>query len=349
MTIHKFLGYDRTGRFRHGPDYPVSEKIVIVDEASMIDISLVSRLFSSLLSGTKVILVGDVNQLPSVGPGQVLLDLIKSREITTIILDTIHRQAENSSIVNLAHLVNQGIIPENILEKQEDRNFIEMNNQSIIANIAKIVRQGINVGLDLVRDIQVLVPMYKGELGIDAINTYLQNEINPLVDNKEIIHLGRSFRVNDKVIQLVNRSEKQVMNGDIGFVLRLDYDDGKYLGLEVMFDSGVVYYAVNELEDLALAYAISIHKSQGSEFDLVIMPFSFKYYIMLKRKLIYTAITRAKKFLIMLGEVEALRRGITGIEEQRKSKLIQKIHKYLSNENELNIEKFIILKMIVMK
>lgn len=339
MTIHKFLGYDRSGRFRHGPDFPVDAKIVIVDESSMIDILLASRLFSALLLGTKVIFVGDANQLPSIGPGQVLLDLINSKEITTITLDTIHRQAENSSIVHLAHAINQGMIPKNILEKQEDRNFIIVNDQKIITNIATVIKQGLNVGLDLIRDIQVLVPLYKGEIGIDAINAYLQNELNPLVGDFEISHLGRKFRVNDKVIQLVNRSEKQVMNGDIGYIISLDYNDGKYRGLEVMFDFGPVYYDISELEDLSLAYAISIHKSQGSEFDLVIMPFSFKYYIMLKRKLIYTGVTRAKKYLIMLGNLDALRVGITNIEEQRKSKLIQRIKKYFSGVYPISTEK----------
>lgn len=325
MTIHKCLGYEGHGVFKYGPDAPIDAKVVIVDESSMVDIMLAARLFSALLKNTKVILVGDYDQLPSVGPGQVLLDLISSKEVTTIRLDTIHRQAEDSSIIKLAHSINNGILPEDLLVKQHDRNFISMSDQNILSNIITIVKQGINSGMDLVKDIQVLVPLYKGDLGINSINMALQAELNPLVDEQEISHLGRKFRPNDKVIQLVNRTEKQVMNGDIGFILNLHYENNKYQGLEVMYDFGPVYYELDELEDISHAYAISIHKSQGSEFDLVIIPFTFKYYIMLKRKLIYTAITRAKKYLIMLGNVEALRRGIVGIEEQRNSKLNQKI------------------------
>ena len=331
QTIHKFLGYEGHGVFRHGVDNKVNARLVIIDEVSMVDVSLASKLFSSLNDGTKIVLVGDVDQLPSVGPGEVLANLIESKEITVTKLDKIHRQAEGSSIISFAHSINSGYLPETILEKQKDRNFVRVSDNELSNNIIKVIEQAINSGMDLIKDIQVLIPLYKGENGIHMINERLQEKFNPLVD-RELKHLSRKFRVNDKVIQLVNRSEKQVMNGDIGYVITLDYTEESVQGLTVLFDNGPVYYKKDELEDLAHAYAISIHKAQGSEFDLAIVPFSYKYYIMLKRKLIYTAVTRAKKYLIMLGNIEALQRGIQGIETRRKTKLVERMKKIFENE-----------------
>lgn len=331
QTIHKFLGYEGHGKFRHGVDNKVNARLVIIDEVSMVDVLLAAKLFSSLNDGTKVVLVGDVDQLPSVGPGEVLANLIDSKEITVIRLDKIHRQASDSSIISFAHSINNGYLPENILEKQKDRNFVRVNDNDLSQNIIKVVEQALNSGMDLIKDIQVLIPMYKGENGIHMINEKLQEKFNPLVD-RELQHLSRKFRVNDKVIQLVNRTEKQVMNGDIGYVLTLDYNEESVQGLTVLFDNGPVYYKKEELEDLSHAYAISIHKAQGSEFDLAIIPFTYKYYIMLKRKLIYTAVTRAKKYLIMLGNIESLQRGIQGIETKRKTKLVERMKKIFKNE-----------------
>lgn len=329
QTIHKFLGYEGEGRFKYGFGDYIDAKIVIVDEFSMVDLSLASRLFTALENDTRIILVGDVDQLPSVAPGEVLNDLISSKEITTIKLDKIHRQAEDSTIISFAHSINQGIIPGNILEKSYDRNFIKMHDKDVIPNLLKVVQKALESGMDLIKDIQILVPLYKGELGINAINAKMQEEFNPK-NGPEIKHSGRVFRVNDKVIQLVNRHEKKVMNGDIGCVLNFLYEDGDITGLTVMYDFGSVDYAKDELDDLTHAYAISIHKSQGSEFDLVILPFTFKYYIMLKRKLIYTAVTRAKKYLIMLGNIEALAMGIRGVEERRRTSLASKISEQIA-------------------
>lgn len=334
QTVHKFLGYEGHGVYRFGSDNKVKARLVIVDEFSMVDVLLAAKLFSSLEENTKVVLVGDVDQLPSVGPGEVLANLIECKEINVVKLDKIHRQAADSTIISFAHSINEGFLPENILEKQKDRNFIRVNDNDIGDNIIKIVEQAINSGMDIIKDIQVLIPIYKGETGINAINEKMQEKFNPLIDY-EIKHLSRKFRVNDKVIQLVNRSEKQVMNGDIGYVLTLDCDDyesGNIQGLTVLFDSGPVYYKKEELEDLTHAYAISIHKAQGSEFACAIVPFTYKYYVMLKRKLIYTAVTRAKKYLIMLGNIEALAKGIQGIEIRRKTKLVQRIKTFFKNE-----------------
>lgn len=331
QTIHRFLGFEGHGVFRHDESNPVEAKLVIVDEVSMVDIILANKLFSSLPEGCKIVLVGDADQLPSVGPGQLLQNLISSKEITTITLDKIHRQAEGSTIISLAHSINNGILPNDIMEKKHDRNFIPLRDEDIIDNVIKVVHQALNKGMDIIKDIQVLVPLYKGENGINALNERMQREFNPFVDY-ELKHLTRVFRVNDKVIQLVNRNEKQVMNGDIGVVFSFNFENENITGLNVLFDSGLVSYNKDELEDLTHAFAISIHKAQGSEFDLVIVPFTFKYFIMLKRKLIYTAVTRAKKYLIMLGNIEAVNKGIVGIEENRKTRLVEKIKKLFDGQ-----------------
>ena len=332
-TIHKFLGYQGNGFFAALNEGEIKAKLIIIDEFSMVDINLASILFKCISPLTKVVIVGDVDQLPAVGCGDVLRDLIESKEITTTKLDKIHRQASDSSIISLAHEVNEGNLPYSVIEKQHDRNFIACNDELMIDFITKVVKQGIDSGMDLVKDIQVLVPMYKGFVGIDSINYKLQDEFNP--SDNEIVYNGRRFRENDKVIQLVNRQEKQVMNGDIGFIRSINKENNTIKTIDVQFDFGSVRYEKDDLDDLNLAYAISIHKSQGSEFGLVVVPFSFKYWIMLKRKLIYTAITRAKKYLIMLGNVEALRKGIVQIEEKRKTKLQERLHEMINNDNKI--------------
>lgn len=330
-TIHKFLGYHGNGIFTALNEGVKKAKMIIIDEFSMVDISLASTFFKCISPQTKIVIVGDVDQLPAVGCGDVLRDLIESKEITTTKLDKIHRQASNSTIITLAHEINEGNLPYSVIEKQHDRNFIVCDDEKIVEFIITVVKQGIEKGMDLIKDIQVLVPMYKGVVGIDSINYMLQDAFNN--NNEDIIYNGKRFRLNDKVIQLVNHQEKQVMNGDIGYIRAINKDNGTFKSLDVQFDFGSVHYEKDELDDISLAYAISIHKSQGSEFSLVVVPFSFKYWIMLKRKLIYTAITRAKKYLIMLGNVEALRKGIIQIEEKRKTKLQNRIHEILENSN----------------
>lgn len=332
-TIHKFLGYQGHGYFSALEEGPIDAKLIIIDEFSMVDISLASILFKCIAPNTKIVIVGDVDQLPAVGAGDVLRDLIESKEISTIKLDKIHRQASDSTIVKLAHEINEGYLPYSVIEKQQDRNFIACEDDRIVEIIKQVVKQGIASNMDLIKDIQVLVPMYKGLVGIDSINYNLQDTFNST--SKEIIYNGKRFRENDKVIQLVNRQEKQVMNGDIGYIRAIDIENESFKSLDVMFEFGSVHYEKEEIEDLNLAYAISIHKAQGSEFKLVIVPFSFKYYIMLKRKLIYTAITRAKEYLIMIGNIEALRKGIVQIEDKRKTKLQDRLHEIMENPNKI--------------
>lgn len=331
MTIHKFLGYEGHGVFQYGYGVSIPCKMVIVDEFSMVDASLCARLLSALEDNTRLVIVGDSDQLPSVGPGNVLNDLIKSKEITTVYLSKIHRQTENSSIIDLAFSVNEGEAPTNLMEKQSDRNFIKVSDNKISDVIIATIKQGLNKNMDLINDIQVLIPMYKGDLGINNINKLLQNELNPKEDF-EYPHLGRVFRLNDKVLQLVNRSEKKVMNGDVGYISYIDHDGDNFNYLIVTYDFGDVTYQKNELEDLTHAYCMSVHKAQGSEYSLVVMPFSFKYYRMLKKKIIYTGITRAKKYLIMVGDEKAFCTGIKSLDEVRKTKLSQKLQNLSNNK-----------------
>ena len=321
QTIHKFLGYDGS-RYALNENNKAECKLVIVDEVSMVDVSLAYHLFSSLNPDTKVVLVGDVDQIPSVGPGEVLYDLIRSKEIKTIKLDKIHRQAEDSTIISLAHSINNGIVPESILEKKHDRSFILAPNNNIIPSIKHIIHNAISKGMDLLKDIQVLIPMYRGPLGIDAINRELQEEFNPLHEGSdELVTPTQHLRVGDKVIQLVNRKEKQIMNGDIGTIVAFNYQGGRIVGLSVLFDNNVVDYIKEDFEELKLAYAISIHKSQGSEFKTVIIPLCKNYFPMLKRKLYYTAITRSKSYLIMVGDIEALDIASRQIGANRRTRL----------------------------
>ena len=347
-TIHHALGYT-------GYDFTVDfldADMIIVDEMSMVDVFLGYHLFKAIKGDTKLLLVGDANQLPAVGSGDVLNDLILSKEISCVKLNQVHRQNEDSSIVTLAHYIKDGSLPYDILDKKKDRNFIQCDNAYILSYIITTIKRYLekcevdtrkiqgNITKELyalVNDVQVLVPMYKGIVGIDVINARLQEELNPKGDGLELVLGNKKYRKFDKVIQLVNRSDKDIMNGDIGYISDLEFEDGICKLVKIKYSNKIVEYEVSDLDDISLAYAISIHKAQGSEFNLGIVPFSFHYYVMLKRKLIYTAITRAKKYLIMIGNYDALRKGIITEEEKRKTMLTDRLKALVNGDSNVDI------------
>jgi exodeoxyribonuclease V alpha subunit len=328
-TIHRFLGYNFQGKFLFNKDNLVDADVIIVDEASMIDVFLASQLFQSIPKTTKVIIVGDEDQLPSVGPGQILKDLIDTDMIDSVRLNTIHRQASDSNIIKLAYDVNNSQLPLDIFKAHDDRYFVteDVNNfESRIVNIISYLQVN---NYDLHEDIQVLIPMYRGKTGIDNINTLLQNEFNTNT-SKILKHGDREFRIGDKVIQLSNQIEDNVMNGDQGIVIGITEEKV----LIVDFLGNEVSYKMGDLINLKHAYAMSIHKSQGSEYKVVILPIYRGYSIMLKRKLLYTAITRAKEKLILIGDLNAFKYGVERTESSRQSILKDLIiDKILSSDN----------------
>ncbi|OQX93922.1 MAG: hypothetical protein B6I17_00725 [Tenericutes bacterium 4572_104] len=338
-TVHKLLQYDFLGIYNKNETEPLTEKLIIIDEVSMMDSLLAKRLFMAITDNTQIILVGDSNQLPSVGPGDVLRDIIQSRLFNVIELDIIHRQAENSNIISLAYDVLNQEINSDIFNHFPDRDFLRVNERFVSNKILSEIKLLMNKGYSLLEDIQVLIPVYKGINGINRINDLIQKTFNEKNKNFNISYKDKTFYYNDKVMQLVNQPEDNVMNGDQGVVSGITEDDE----LLVNFSGNVVKYSLKELDNLTLAYAISIHKSQGSEYKCIILPLVKSYTIMLKKKLLYTAITRAKEKLIMLGDFEAYRRGVLGVDTPRNTLLQEFLKEEISqnNDNELTIEDFL--------
>jgi len=319
-TIHRLLGYNRDGTFAVNEEEPLDADLVIIDEVSMLDTYLAYQLLTSLQGGTQLILVGDDNQLPSVGPGQILKDLIESEQLLMTRLMEIHRQAAGSSVITLAHDVNQGRLPADLTTKLPDRLFVPAQNDDILRLLEQVTKGAIDKGYTA-KEVQVLIPMYRGPLGIDNVNAALQQLFNPAGNDKLEIVIGQKiFRENDKVLQLVNNPDADVMNGDVGEVIRITGTGAK---LEVMvdFEGLEVAYSRDDLNFLTHAYATSIHKSQGSEYPVVIMPITRAYWIMLQRKLLYTGLTRASKSLILIGDYEALKYGVENQGALRQTKL----------------------------
>jgi exodeoxyribonuclease V alpha subunit len=333
-TIHRFLGYSFDGSFIHDKNNLVSAKVIIIDEASMLDIFLTSQLFQSIPKESKVIVVGDEDQLPSVQPGQVLKDLIESDLINVVKLSQIHRQAKDSHIISLAHDINHGLVPSDLMKVYQDRYFVKESTEQFQSRLTTIISYLIEQGYDLLDDIQVLIPMYRGITGIDAVNTLLQKTFNKN-NSKEIEHNNRTFKVGDKVIQLVNQIDDGIMNGDQGVVIGVTESDT----VIVDFDHKEVQYKKGDLINLKHAYAMSIHKSQGSEYKVVIMPIFRSYSIMLKRKLLYTGITRAKEILILVGDKDAFAYGVEHLESGRQSSLIERMQEivYAKDDQEEKI------------
>ncbi len=301
-TIHRLLEYSpKEGKFKKDDRNPLKADLVIVDEASMVDILLANHLLKAILPSATLILVGDADQLPSVGPGNFLRDVIDSQVVEVVTLEHVFRQARQSQIILNAHRVNQGQFP--CLTSSKDFYFIDRKEpQEVLEVIEELYARRIPRGFGTSReDIQVLTPMHKGVVGVGNLNRELQGLLNPT--GEEVYRGGSILRQNDKVMQVRNNYDKEVYNGDIGKVSRINLEDQEVV---VSFEDKQITYEFGELDDLTLAYAISVHKSQGSEYPVVVMPILTQHFIMLQRNLLYTAITRAKRLLILVGTKQAL-------------------------------------------
>ena len=305
-TIHKAIGWSTEDE---NMEEFVSEKfikseLVIIDESSMIDVFLMYNLLKIINKDAKIILVGDNDQLPSIAPGNVLNDLINSKAISTVKLNKIFRQSEHSSIINISHSIKNNI-PFDVLENFDDKEFISANKNEMINVISAIYDDLIKGSAK--ENIQILAPIYKGTSGINEINTAIQSRFN---DNEDQIEYGELiYKVNDRVMQLVNRPEDNIFNGDIGYIEQI-YKEGNKVKIVIDYDGNYVTYEKTELNQITLSYACSIHKAQGSEFENVIIPFIDNYNFMLNKNLTYTAITRAKKKLILCGDSKVFYKSI---------------------------------------
>jgi exodeoxyribonuclease V alpha subunit len=308
-TIHRLLEVDpATGRFQRNEDKPLECDLLIVDETSMVDVLLMYALLRALPKTSALIMVGDVDQLPSVGPGNALRDLIDSGVVPVVRLTEVFRQAATSKIITSAHLIRLGKMPElRTAESGSDFYFIERDTpEEIAATLVRLVQDRIPKGhsLDPIRDIQVLCPMNRGSIGVRELNTVLQSALNPVRPGEPAAErFGWRFQVRDKVIQTENDYKKEVFNGDIGTIEKIDQVEQE---LSIRFDDRLVTYDFGELDEVSLAYAVTIHKSQGSEFPAVVIPIAMQHYMLLQRNLIYTGITRAKRLLVVVGQKKAL-------------------------------------------
>ncbi len=322
-TIHRLLEVNPlNGQFKRNEDNPLGCDLLVADECSMIDVPLANQLLKAVDTPTAMILVGDVDQLPSVGPGQFLADLIASGAVPVIRLTEVFRQAASSRIVRSAHQINRGIYP-SLPDKGEESDFYFVTAdepEAIVQTVVDLVQTRLprKFAVDPVRDIQVLCPMNRGITGARGINQALQAVLNP-PDEHSIDKFGNRFSVGDKVMQIENNYDRDVYNGDIGFVTGMDPGEEE---LSVEFDARVVSYPFGELDELVLCYATTIHKSQGSEYPVVVIPISTQHYMMLKRNLIYTGITRGKQLVVLVGQKKALAMAVKGRQvERRWSKL----------------------------
>ena len=325
-TLHRHLGLTLDSDETSEATQDLDCRLIIIDEFSMVDTWLTNQLFQALPIDCQIIIVGDSDQLPSVGPGQVLADLLRVEELPKIRLETIFRQDDDSTIITLANHIRKGEIPDDLREKKADRSYIEATAQQVPALIEQIVLAAQRSGIAS-EDIQILAPMYRGQAGITALNQSMQNLLNPL-QGQEFTFKDLSFRRGDKVIHLVNDAENNIFNGDIGRITDLipsKDSESKQDELVIAFEGGEVSYARNEWNRLNLAYAMSIHKSQGSEFPVIILPLTHQSSRMLQRNLIYTAITRAKSKLILLGEYQAFIQAITHQGAKRHTYLFERL------------------------
>ena len=308
-TIHRLLEFQpSSGGFTRNEERPLQCDLLVVDETSMVDVQLMHKLLKAVPANAHLILVGDVDQLPSVGPGMVLANLIESGVVPIVRLTEIFRQAAKSHIITNAHRINEGRMPEFGDKTQEsDFYFVEREEpEAIQSTLIRLIKERIPAkwGFDPIGDVQVLCPMNRGSLGAREMNLQLQNALNPQrPDEPRVERFGWQFRIRDKVIQTENNYDKEVFNGDIGRIKAINPDERE---VAIQFESREVIYDFGELDEVSLAYAISIHKSQGSEFPVVIVPVAMQHYMLLQRNLIYTAITRGKKMVVLIGQKKAL-------------------------------------------
>jgi exodeoxyribonuclease V alpha subunit len=329
VTIHRLLEAQQgIGSYKRNQSNPLDCDLLVVDECSMVDVVLMKHLLRALPSEAGLLLVGDVDQLPSVGPGMVLRHLIDSDVLPVVRLTEVFRQAASSRIITNAHRINEGLLPE-IPEKGAPSDFYFLEREApeqIAAMLVQMVKDRIpaKFQVDPIRDIQVLCPMNRGSLGIRELNVLLQNELNPVRPEEPTVDkFGWQFRVRDKVIQTENNYEKKVFNGDIGQISKIDSEERE---ITVVFDGREVLYDYGELDEVSLAYAITIHKSQGSEFPVVVIPIATQHYMLLQRNLVYTGITRGKKLVMLIGQPKALAMAVRNNRtEHRFSGLLERL------------------------
>ncbi len=318
-TIHRLLEVDpRGGGFKRGADNPLECDLLVVDESSMVDVMLMQALLKAVPDTAALLIVGDIDQLPSVGPGQVLADIIASGAVPVVRLTEIFRQAAQSRIITGAHKINQGLIPD-LSKPDGDSDFYyvqaddpEMAVQRIIELVKNRIPQ--RFGLDPIRDIQVLCPMNRGGVGARSLNIELQAALNPAGERK-VERFGWTFAPGDKVMQIENDYDKEVYNGDIGYIDDVDPDDGE---LTASFDGSTVTYGFGELDTLVPAYAATIHKSQGSEYPAVVIPVMTQHYAMLQRNLLYTGVTRGKRLVVLVGQKKAVAIAVKNVSGRRR-------------------------------
>jgi exodeoxyribonuclease V alpha subunit len=333
QTIHRLLEFDpRRGGFKRTAERPLDVDLLIVDEASMIDVPLMHSLLRAVPLQATLLLVGDADQLPSVGPGTVLRDLIGSGALPVVALNEIFRQAEASQIVVNAHRVNQGQMPiwgegeipprpvpgSSSRSPARDFVFLEAEEpeaaQALILDLAAR-RLPAAFGLDPLEQVQVVTPMQRGPIGAQQLNPALQAALNPPGHGTEVTRGPRTFRTGDRVMQIRNNYDKDVFNGDIGRVARVDLEEQE---VRVRFEGREVAYDYGELDELVLAYAITVHKSQGSEYPAVILPIHTTHFVMLQRNLLYTALTRAKRLAVVVGTRKAIAIAVRTVRTARR-------------------------------
>lgn len=331
-TIHRLLEFNPMDGYKRNDENPLEGDVLIVDECSMIDLILMNNLMKAIPTDMRLILVGDIDQLPSVGAGNVLRDIIDSQQIPVVRLTRIFRQAQSSRIVMSAHAINNGRFPDTSNGKETDFFFIKMEDQVQVAeNIVRLVKERLPQAYHLPSSkIQVLTPMQRGHVGASSLNLALQEALNPIKTG--LNRGGYSFRKGDRVMQVRNNYEKEVFNGDLGYVEEVDLEERI---LMARFDDKLVEYEVSELDELVLAYATTIHKSQGSEYPIVVMPVLMSHYVMLQRNLIYTGITRAKKICVLIGSSKALGFAIRNLSVlKRNTKLKERLNPSLVKSSE---------------